>query len=60
MPIALPCTYLHTASLTQYNPFLNGQLTREMEWILTSSSAKIVIKDANEMSGICAQACHGV
>lgn len=54
MPIALPCTNLHAASLTQYNAFLNGQLRREPEWILTSFSAKIVIKDAHDMRGICA------
>lgn len=54
MPIALPCTILHTASLTKYNLFLNGQFTREREWILTAYSAKIAIKDANSMRGICA------
>lgn len=30
----------------------------EAEWTLTSFSAKIVIKDANEMRGICAWACN--
>jgi len=52
MPISLPCTNLHAASLMQYG-FLNGQLTTETEWILTSFSAKIMIKGADELR-ICA------
>lgn len=58
MPISLPCTNLHAVSLTQYNPFLNGHLTRETKCILTSFSAKIAIKYANELRQICVWACH--
>lgn len=54
MPISLPCTNLHTALLTQYNPFLNGQLTRETKYNPLFLFCQIVIKDANEMRGICA------
>lgn len=53
MPVALPCTVLHTASLTKYNLFMNGQLTRGAEGILTGYSAKMVIEDVNGMREIC-------
>lgn len=54
MSIALPCTILHTASLTKYNLFLNGQFVRGTECIITGYSAKTVIEDANGVRGICA------
>lgn len=47
--LALICTLLPRRNAAL---FLNGQLTGETEWILTSFSAKIVIRDANEIRGI--------